>query len=102
MKKRVTFTVDEDVYEGLKDVPRGVSVSEVVSWMLRALITDIQGMSDEDFKKLMDSDPRGKEVRKLLQKKLGPVVDKVDSKIEKMSNSLNAEAVEGKEASENG
>ncbi len=78
MKKRVSFTVDEDVYEGLKGVPRGISVSEVVSWFLRAIITDIQGMSDEDFRKFMDNDPRGKEVRKYLQEKLLPVLDKVD------------------------
>ncbi len=88
MKKRVTFTVDEDVYEGLKQVPRGVSVSEIVSWLLRAVITDIQGMSDEEFKKFMENDPRGKEVRNYLQDKLLPFFDTVDSGVEKVKKTL--------------
>ena len=88
MKKRVTFTVDEDVYEGLKQVPRGVSVSEIVSWLLRAVITDIQGMSDEKFKKFMENDPRGKEVRNYLQDKLLPFFDTVDSGVEKVKKTL--------------
>ena len=88
MKKRVTFSVDEDVFEGLKEVPRGVSVSEVVSWFLRAIITDIQGISDEEFRKFMDSDPRGKEVRKYLQEKLLPVLDKVDGGVGNVKKTL--------------
>jgi hypothetical protein len=48
-KKRVAFSVDEYVYDGLKQVPRGVSVSEIVNWLLRALITDIQELSGEDY-----------------------------------------------------
>ncbi len=88
MKKRVTFTVDEDVYEGLKQVPRGVSVSEIVSWLLRAVITDIQGMPDEEFKKFMENDPRGKEVRNYLQGKLLPFFDTVDSGVEKVKKTL--------------
>jgi len=88
MKKRVTFTVDEDVYEGLKQVPRGVSVSEIVSWLLRAVITDIQGMSDGEFKKFMENDPRGKEVRNYLQDKLLPFFDTVDSGVEKVKKTL--------------
>ena len=96
MKKRVTFSVDEDVFEGLKAVPRGVSVSEIVSWFLRAIITDIQGMSDEEFRKFMDSDPRGKEVRKYLQEKLLPVLDKVDEGVDNVKKTLKVKK-EGKQ-----
>ena len=88
MKKRVAFSVDEDVYDGLKQVPRGISVSEVVNWLLRALITDIQGMPDEEFRKFMENDPRGKEVRNYLQDKLLPFFDTVDSGVEKVKKTL--------------
>jgi hypothetical protein len=88
MKKRVAFSVDEDVYDGLKQVPRGISVSEVVNWLLRALITDIQGMPYEEFRKFMENDPRGKEVRKYLQDKLLPFFDTVDSGVEKVKKTL--------------
>ena len=95
MKKRVAFSVDEDVYDGLKQVPRGISVSEVVNWLLRALITDIQGMPDEEFRKFMENDPRGKEVRNYLQDKLLPFFDTVDLGVEKVKKTLKSK--KGKE-----
>lgn len=78
MKKRVSFTVDEDVIERLKKVPREVSISEIVNWVLRAMFEDVRpgGMSEEEFIRFMDSDPRGREVRKFLQDKLGPILEK--------------------------
>jgi len=72
------------IFLAVKQVPRGVSVSEIVSWLLRAVITDIQGMSDEEFRKFMENDPRGKEVRKYLQDKLLPFFDTVDLGVEKV------------------
>ena len=80
-KKKLTLTIDEEVYEGIQELPRKVSISEVVSWVLRAMIEDVKpgGMTEKEFIEFMDNDPRGKEVRKLLTEKLGPVMDKVDS-----------------------
>jgi len=78
MKKRVSFTVDKDVVETLKKVPREVSISEVVNWVLRATFEDMKpnGMTEEEFIRFMDSDPRGREVRKFLQDKLGPIIER--------------------------
>ena len=45
-------------------------------------------MSDEEFRKLMDNDPRGKEVRKYLQEKLLPVLDKVDDGVDNVKGSI--------------
>lgn len=78
MKRKLTLTIDPDVYEQLGDLPRKVSISEVTNWVLKALITDIKGMSDEEFRKYMESDPRGREVRTYLKAKLGPFIDRVD------------------------
>jgi len=38
MKKKLTLTIDDDVYDGLEDLPRKVSVSEFVNFMLKAYI----------------------------------------------------------------
>ena len=38
MKKKLTLTIDSDVYDGLEDLPRKVSVSEFVNFMLKAYI----------------------------------------------------------------
>ena len=78
MKRKLTLTIDPDVYEQLGELPRKISISEVANLMLKALVTDIKGMSDEEFRKLVDSDPRGKEVRAYLKEKLGPFLDRVD------------------------
>jgi len=34
----------------------GVSVSEIVNWLLIALITDIQEVPDEEFRKFKEND----------------------------------------------
>lgn len=88
MKKKLTLTIDEDVYELMGELPRKVSVSEIVTWVLKGIITDIQGMSDEEFRKLMDSDPRGREVHAFLKDKIGPFVDKVESGMESVKRPL--------------
>jgi predicted CopG family antitoxin len=91
MKRKLTLSIDEEVYEQLGEIPRKVSISEVVSWMLKALVTDIKGMSDEDFRKFIESDPRGKEVRKYLQEKMGPLLDTLDSEVSVTRKSKNKE-----------
>ncbi|MBI4822822.1 MAG: hypothetical protein HY805_01135 [Nitrospirae bacterium] len=77
MRKRLNLTIDEAVYEeiGRLPMPRNISISECVTWILRMMAKDLKpnAMSDNEFIKMMDSDPRGKEVRKFLQEKLGPV-----------------------------
>lgn len=88
MKKKLTLTIDEDVYEQMGELPRKVSVSEIVTWVLKGIITDIQGMPDEEFRKLMDSDPRGREVHAFLKDRIGPFVDKVESGIESVKRPL--------------
>ncbi len=90
MKRKLTLTIDEDVYDWLGELPRKVSISEVVTWILRGMIEDVKpgGMSNEEFIKFMDSDPRGKDVRKYLQEKLGPMFDKVDEGVGKVKKTL--------------
>lgn len=92
MKKRATFTVDEDVFEELKMVPRGFSVSEFVSFMLKGMLKEISGgvtgkgmMSKEEFEKWINSDPELKKVREAIRESWGPtvypVVDGVKKKL---------------------
>lgn len=78
MKKKLTLSIDEDAYDDMGEIPRKISMSEIVTWIARAFVTDLKGMSDEEFRKYMDNDPSGREVRKYLQDKLLPIFDKVD------------------------
>lgn len=85
MKKKLTLTIDPEVYDSLKHLPRGVSISEVVSWMLRAMVEDVKpgGMTEDEFLKFMDNDPRGHEVREYIREKLGPLVYPVRDMVSK-------------------
>ena len=38
MRKKITLTIDSDVYDSLEELPRKVSVSEFVNFMLKAYI----------------------------------------------------------------
>ena len=50
MKKRATFTIDEDVFNRLKLLPRGISMSEFVNDMLKGLVNVLHvGMSPEEI-----------------------------------------------------
>ncbi len=88
MKKKLTLTIDDDVYNSLGDLPRRVSVSEVVSLFLRAVVADVQGMSDDEFKEYLESDPRRKEVREYVKEKIGPFFDKVDDHVDNVKKTL--------------
>lgn len=88
MKKKLTLSIDEDAYEDMGEIPRKISMSEIVTWLARAFVTDVKGMSDEEFRKYMDSDPSGKEVRKYLQEKLLPIFDTLDAGVESVKKTL--------------
>ncbi len=90
MKKKLTLTIDDDVYGLLGELPRKVSISEVVSWMLRMMVEDLKpnGMSEDEFIDYMDNDPRGREVRQYLKEKLGPIVKNVDAKVGKFKDTI--------------
>jgi len=92
MKKKLTLTIDDDVYEGIKDLPRRVSISEVVSWMLRAMVEDVKpgGMSEDEFIDFMDNDPRGKEVRVYMKEKLGPIIKGANSQLKSVKKAIKA------------
>lgn len=85
MKKRVTFTVDEDVFEGLKFVPRGFSVSEFVSFMLKGMLKEVQGKfhTQKEFEAWVNSDPKLKKIREGVREAWGPSFEKIDTAVEK-------------------
>jgi len=81
VRRKLTLTIDPDIYEKLGDLPRRVSVSAVVSIVLKALMSDAKGMSDEEFLKWVDKDPDTRELHLLLQDKLGPYLEKYLKKV---------------------
>ena len=88
MKKKLTLTIDDDVYDSLGELPRKVSISEVVSLFLKAMVADIQGMSQKELSENLDSDPRRKEVRDYVIEKIGPMVNRVDCHVDNVKKTM--------------
>jgi hypothetical protein len=90
MKKRIALTVDEDIYDGLKFVPRGFSVSEFVSFMLRGMLKELQGKfpSQADFESWVNSDPEYKKMREGIREAWGPSIGRIDNAVESVKNAV--------------
>ena len=91
MKKRIALSVDEDIYEQLKFVPRGFSVSDFVSFMLRGMLQEVKNgriFNEEEFEKWLNSDPELKRIREGIREAWGPtlypVIDKINTVADKM------------------
>ena len=93
MRKKLTLSIDEDVYKELQYVPRGFSVSEFVSFMLRGMLKEIgQGrvFNQKEFEKWVDSDPQLKKVREGMREAWGPTLNPVIEKIDAVTDGLKA------------
>jgi len=102
MKKRVTFTVDEDVYEGLQQIPRGVSVSEIVSWTLKSMIKDVKKgreLTQEEFDEWIEGTPEGRDYRERFIEKYGHLFKRLKyalNEFDKIKKGLKTEKIKGK------
>jgi predicted CopG family antitoxin len=84
MRKKLTLTIDAEVYDMIKDLPRKVSISEVVSWVLKGMFQEIKkgGLTEEEFDKWIKSTPEGRDFKERAREHLGPKIRKMDASIE--------------------
>jgi predicted CopG family antitoxin len=84
MRRKLTLSIDDDVYEGLQEVPRKFSVSDFVSFMLRGMLQEFKGgrvaFDQEKFEKWIKSDPELKRIREGIREAWGPSVWKAQDK----------------------
>ncbi len=90
MKKKLTLSIDEDVYKQLQYVPRGFSVSEFVSIMLKGMLKELRGdfSTQEAFDKWINSDPELKRVREGVKEAWGPTLFPAIEKIDAVTDAL--------------
>jgi predicted CopG family antitoxin len=85
MRKKLTLSIDDDVYEGLQEVPRKFSVSDFVSFMLRGMLKEFKGgriaFDQKEFEKWIKSDPELKRIREGIREAWGPTVWKAADKV---------------------
>lgn len=84
MKRKITLTIDSDVYEGLEYLPRKVSVSEIVSFLMRVFVEQAKKgreLTDEEFDALIET-AGGKEFVKGVKASLGPTFDQIENGVD--------------------
>lgn len=98
MKKKITLSLDDDVYDALQEFPRKVSLSEVVSWVLRSMFQDIKAgreLTTKELQAWMDSTPEGRDYRDRLTEHLGPTFDKIDAAVDKVKKAVTIKKKKG-------
>ncbi len=96
MKERMTITIDKDIYDFLQELPRKVSISEVLTFVVKAVFEDIKAgreLTDTELKQWLESTPEGKDFRERLQEHWGPTLKKIDDSIEKVKNSVKGKKI---------
>ncbi len=91
MKKRLNLTIDDDVYESLGDIPRRVSVSELVNWLLKVFVAELNAgreLTREELVELTDSMPDGRDFRDRFEQQFGPKLDKAKHLIKEAKRSF--------------
>lgn len=84
-KHKILLSIDESLYNGLQELPRYVSVSDIVETLLKFSLEDLKhfprGLSDEEIKEWRRRDPKRLEVISYLRDQLGlgKYVDAIDN-----------------------
>lgn len=80
-KHRTQVMLDEDLYQGLKKLPREISISSFINLLLKLALEEIKmgrEMSKEELDEWMKSDPERLKVRNHYREKLEPYFDMID------------------------
>lgn len=91
MKRRLNLTIDADVYDALQELPRRVSVSEVVSWVLKSVAEDFKRhgfKTDAEYIQWLESTPDGRDYRDRLTEHWGPGIKKIDAALDKAKKAV--------------
>ncbi|MGO9014850.1 MAG: hypothetical protein ACLQF0_07705 [Dissulfurispiraceae bacterium] len=87
MRKKLTLTIDADVYDMIKDLPRKISISEVVSFILKAMYQDLKKgreLTQEEFEVWAKSSPELADIRERMREHWGSGIRKIDEVVEKV------------------
>lgn len=83
MKERMGITIDGDIYALLQELPRKVSLSELINWSLVAILHDIKAgreLSSEKLQTWVDSTPEGRVFKRNLKERWGSQIEKLDER----------------------
>ena len=91
MRKKLTLTIDSEVYDMIKELPRKVSISEVVSFVLKGLYKELKmgrQLTQEEIDQWLESTSKERDFRNRLREHWGPSFKKIDDSIEKVKRAV--------------
>jgi predicted CopG family antitoxin len=91
MRKKLTLTIDAEVYDMLQGLPRKVSVSELASWLFKTYLEELKRgreMTKEELKEFIESTPEGKDFRERGREQYGPAVDKIEDTLQRFKKKV--------------
>lgn len=86
-KHRTQVMLDEDLYQGLKKLPREVSISAFINMLLKMAIEEVKmgrEMTKDELEKWMRSDPERLKIRMHFKETLDPYFDLIDETMAKV------------------
>jgi hypothetical protein len=99
MKRKINLTIDTELYEAFDKLPRKVSVSEIVNFVMKMIM--LQAMKGRELtKEELNAEVEkagGEEFRERMRLVFGPTVDKIDLGLRKMKELLTFSDREGPE-----
>ncbi len=84
MRRKLTLTIDAEVYDMIKELPRKVSISEVVSFVLKGLYKELKlgrELRQEEIDRWLESTPEGRDFRERLKEHWGPAIYKIENTV---------------------
>lgn len=97
MKKKITLSIDSDVYNELENLPRKISVSEFVSFMLKGYVETFKKggreLTQEEVDAIIEK-MGGEEFRNRIRKTFGPAFDSIDSGVKWVKKAVGLEPKE--------
>ena len=91
MRKKLTLTIDSEVYDTIKELPRKVSISEVFSYILKAMYQDLKKggeLKQDELQAWIDSDPKLKDFQERLIEHWGPGAERIDRTVQKVKSAV--------------
>jgi predicted CopG family antitoxin len=91
MKKKITLSIDSDVYDQLNDLPRKVSISELVNWVLKAMLQDVKKgkeLTSEELRGYVKQTPEGRDFLERFDETQGPKLEYILNEINKIKKAI--------------
>ncbi len=91
MKRKITLSIDSDIYDKLTDLPRKVSVSELVNWILKGMVQDVkkgEEQTSEEFRAYVKQTPEGRDFLERFDESLVPKMNRLIEEVNSIKKAI--------------